>query len=256
MPRNYWTQANKLLDNYYERLSNYETKEWSSLTKGWVDVQKHIETKIDDLAKEALKKELSEDKLFKSQLYQDFLKTSSSQIKKYSLYAEASITEGQKFYAENGIAVAQDAISLVKVNFYRINVSAVDSMIGQTSEGERLYNLLYKSYPDNIDKLTKILVNNTALGQSPEVTARMMKNLMNNNYVRSLTIARTEQMNVYHRSAIEQYKDSKVVSGWKRIEQSDCCDECAAANGEEYELDEVFDSHPRCRGGTLPIIYL
>lgn len=253
MPKKeYWKLANKELDYFYDRLNGYEVKEWRTLTKGWIGVQKKLNGLIEKLSKE---KFLSEDKLFRSELYKDFLKVSAEQIKKYSIFSQEVITQGQLFYAESGIELAQNTIGLVKVNFNRINVKAVNHMIGVTQDGERLYNLLYKSYPDTVNKITNRLINNVALGQSPEITARQIGGFMNGNYTRSLTIARTEQMQVYRRSSIEQYKDAKVgITQYERIEQPDCCDECDLVNGKLFDLDVTFETHPRCRGGTLPVM--
>lgn len=255
MPQKYWQDANKLLDKYLARLDTREVSEMASLAQGWKGVSKDINALIEKLAKEASIKELSENKLFHSELYKEFLKLSEDKVKKYSLYAEDIITENQKYFSKQGISIAQDQISLIKSSFYHINEDATNYMIGFTSKGERLYDLLYKSYPDTIDAIRKNLISAVALGQSPEITAKKITEYMNGNARRALTIARTEQMAVFNKSSYEQYKQSGVVRGWQWLSESDACDECLDLNGKEFSIDEIWAApHPNCRCTSLPTI--
>ena len=49
-------------------------------------------------------------------------------------------------------------------------------------------------------------------------------------------------------------KESRVCKGWERIEQDDACEDCKLENGKVYSFEQEFDTHPNCRGGTLPVI--
>jgi hypothetical protein len=124
-------------------------------------------------------------------------------------------------------------------------------MIGKTSTGAPLYNLLLNLYPQTVDKLVQTLVNDTALGWNPTKTAREMRRVSDIPLNRSLVIARTEQLNVLRESSIDQMKSSRVCKGWIRVEQPDCCDECQEVNGKKYSFNESFDTHPNCRGGVI-----
>lgn len=117
-----------------------------------------------------------------------------------------------------------------------------------------MYKLFEKSYPESISKLADTLINATALGYNPEKTARLLAQSMDGNLTRALVIARTEQMNVLRETSIMQMKESGVCKGWIRIEQPDACSECAEVNGKHYSFDESFDSHPNCRGASIPDI--
>jgi hypothetical protein len=38
------------------------------------------------------------------------------------------------------------------------------------------------------------------------------------------------------------------------VEADDCCEICAEVNGQIFDLDEIFETHPNCRGAMAPII--
>ena len=163
-------------------------------------------------------------------------------------------TEGQRFNAKVGLDIAQETIGIIHLNYNRINIDAVNYMIGKTSTGAPLYNLLLDSYPQTVDKLSQTLVNGTALGWNPTKTAREMRRVSDIPLNRSLVIARTEQLNVLRESSIDQMKKSGVCKGWERVEAADCCDECQEVNGKKYSFDEVGEWHPNCRGASIPWI--
>jgi hypothetical protein len=49
-------------------------------------------------------------------------------------------------------------------------------------------------------------------------------------------------------------KDTGLVKGWERLETVDSCDECAELDGKKYSFEEILDTHPNCRGITIPDI--
>jgi hypothetical protein len=59
-------------------------------------------------------------------------------------------------------------------------------------------------------------------------------------------------MNCHRQSSIEQIRDSGVVKGWIRVERVDACDECADLDGKHFDFEDDFETHPNCRGITIP----
>jgi SPP1 gp7 family putative phage head morphogenesis protein len=164
------------------------------------------------------------------------------------------ITENQKVYQQLALELTTKQIELLGVKFSRMNVDAVKNMIGFTSDGTKLSKLLLESYPLTIDKLKDTLIIAISKGQNPLKTARLMKDDMEGNLRRARTISRTEQLRVMRQTSIEAMKESKVVKGWKRFENIDCCVFCAEVNGRIYSFDEVFETHPNCRGSAIPYV--
>jgi hypothetical protein len=245
----YQEEARRVLRDFQAKSMNYEKKEIIQLSNKWDAVSGKLDQLITKLSNE---KNLSPDKLYRLNLYQDFLQVSKKQVTQYNLIASSVITDGQAFNAKVGLDIAQSTISLVTIKFNRINIQAVSNMIGKSSDGSPLYQLLEKSYGASVDKLTNSLIQGTALGYNPRKVAYDMARSMDGNLSRALTICRTEQLNVLRETSLDQMKTSGVVDGWIRIEQPDCCDDCADENGQHYDFEDEFDSHPNCRGACIP----
>lgn len=252
--KNYQEKARQFLKQYLDRLSNYEESELRELARRWGVVSSSLQGMIDELSKIEVK---SVDELYRLDVYQRFLLQSKAQSELYFAYAAGTIADAQLVYAESGLKLTQKLISQFGVDFNELSIDSVTNMIGKTSEGAPLYDLLYKSYPESVTKITDELVRATAVGQNPYETARNIKQYMDFNGKRALTIARTEQMQVQRETSLMQMKESGVVKAWQRWEADDAPDEfCQEMNGKIFQLDEPFDTHPNCRGSVIPLVNL
>jgi len=240
--------AKAQLRQYLANAGKYESKEIIQLANKWGVVADNLTDIIDKLSQ---KKILSADQLYRLDTYQQFLASAKEQIYTYNNFASGVITNGQKQFAQIGLNIATDNIELITTNFHKLNLDSVKNMIGMTSDGSPLYDLLIKSYPQTIDKITNTLINANALGYNPVKTAGLLADSMNGNLTRALCVARTEQMRCLRESSLQQMEQSGVVKGWIRIEESDACDDCLAENGKHYSFDDSFDSHPNCRGACI-----
>lgn len=245
----YQKEAKAILNLYLQKASRYEQKEMILLANKWDVVSKNLEDLIAKLSEQT---NLSEDKLFKLDIYKQFLAESNKEVSKFNNYALGLVKEGQSQFIDLGLSAAQDSIKVFSLNFYKMNKDAVNNMIGLTSKGSPLESLFAKSYPESITKLSNTLINATALGYNPEKTARLLAVNMDGNLKRALTIARSEQLGCMRETLSEQMIQSGVVKNKIRLEQPDCCDTCADENGKEYDLDEDADFHPNCRGCWIP----
>lgn len=253
MPSNtYQKEAKQVLDAFLARAFRYETAELAFLAKKWEGVSDKLDVLIQELATKEIK---SLDQLYKLDLYQKFLRQSQFEVAKFTNLAIETVKDGQSFFTHIGLDATQDMIGLVTTRFNHIPFNAVNNLIGLSSQGSKLETLFAKSYPQSVEKLTQTLINATAFGWNPEKTARLLAANMDGNLARAMTIARTEQMNVLRITSIEQMQQSGVVKGWIRVEQDDAPDElCQEMNGKHFKFDEPFDTHPNCRGATVPDI--
>jgi hypothetical protein len=243
-------ESRKKLLQYLNKLDNREKKEFIRLTIAWQDISSELERLINKLSE---LENLSEDQLFRLELYKQFLRDSKVVITNYSNISKGIIVDEQKVFAELGLQSAQE---LLGVGFFnKLNLDAVKFMIGNTKEGTPLFNLLNKSYPETVDRISNTLVESMALGRGPIVTARLLKEDMDGNLNRALLVARTEQLNVFRESQIEQYKATEIVTGLELITEPDACEVCLGiAEGNPYPLDYQFDLHPNCRCGIAPAL--
>jgi hypothetical protein len=244
----YQIKARALLKVYLAKAYKLENQEMLYLASKWGVVSKSLQILIDKLVEKEFK---SPNELFRQDLYKQLLIVSQKEVNKFNSLALETVCRTQEKFLQLGLDATQNIISLVTVDFNRINKNAVLNMVGLSKEGTPLADLFAKSYPLSVEKLTNTLITSQALGYNPRKTAQLLAENMNGNLTRSLTIARTEQLNCLRMASIEQMKESGVCKGWIRIEQSDCCSDCDSENGKHYSFDESFDTHPNCRAAVI-----
>jgi hypothetical protein len=244
-PSEYQRLARSILKSFQTKGQNYENREMVLLANKWSTVSSSLDGLINQLANKQVK---SADQLYRLDTYQKFLKQSNFEVSKFNNLALNTVKDGQTYYAHLGIDATEKSIETVTLNFGKLRFDAVNNMIGLTSERAPLYKLFEASYKDNLDKLVNTMIQSTALNYGPEKTARLLAANMDGNLSRALTIARTEQLNLMRTTSTEAMKASGVVKSKTRIEQSDCCDDCADEDGKVYDLDDEGEWHPNCRG--------
>lgn len=244
-PSEYQKLARSILKSFQTKGQNYENKEMILLSNQWSKVSSSLDDLINQLATKQVK---SADQLYRLDLYQKFLKQSNFEVSKFNNLALNTVESGQTYFAHLGIDATEKSIEAVTLNFGKLRFDAVNNMVGLTSDNAPLYKLFEASYKDNLDKLVNTMINSTALNYGPEKTARLLAANMDGNLSRALTICRTESLNLMRTTSTEAMKASGVVKDKTRIEQSDCCDDCADEDGKVYDLDEEGEWHPNCRG--------
>ncbi len=128
-----------------------------------------------------------------------------------------------------------------------IPVAATNHLIGYSSDGQPLGQLLATLAPDAAEGLRKALVSGIALGKNPTVIARDARDSLGGNMARALTIARTEILRSYRESSRATYQDNAdVVTGWVWSAELDetTCEVCWAMNGEVFDTEVEMDTHP------------
>lgn len=243
-----------MLDDFLNRVLKGEKKDFLTLTEKWNVVTSFLESEILDLVNLALQGRITPNQLFKLEAYRKFLIDSKYQVQMFSAYSETVISQGQVRNALLGLELGQKMLNGLGVTFTNLNVSATNVMIGMTSDGTPLKELLMKSYPETVQRLTNTLIEGTAMGKNPKVIARMMKEDMNGNLNRAFTIARTEELNAFRESNRQQLEASGFVDEWEWSAESDACDICAENDGKKFPITEQMDTHPNCRCGMLPVV--
>lgn len=231
----------------------------------WLEVERSLESQIQVLAEEvaamqAAGQVVTDAQIYRMDRFQALLRQTRAEVGRYEGWAEGQIVAGQREAARLGIVEASEAIraSGVRVAFNRLPVSAAEYMVGLSGDGSPLFDVLKKRalWPEAVDGLASALVKGTALGWNPRKTASRMADGLAQGLDKALVIARSEQLRVYRRASVEQYRESGVVSGFKRLATKDdrTCMACLLADGQRLDLESELDDHPGGRCAAVPIV--
>lgn len=234
------------------------------MAKRWLQVENALEAQITLLVTEiqAAGLEANLPSVYKLSRYNKLLSQAQREIARYDAWAADYIASGQAQMATLGIQHAAEALQLIMMEggsqtfFDRINVEAVELMIGNAGKGGPVYKLLQSKYQDAAARMTDALIQGIAFGIPPGKTAEAMMNGMGYSLDHALTVARTEQLRVYREAARQQYEASGVVLGYKRFAAKDpkTCALCLALDGEVYPTSELMNVHPNDRCTMIPIV--
>lgn len=258
------------LNEWRLKLAMREAAQMQAMVRQWMAVEDRLRAQMQDLAmylqeQQTMGEIITEARLMQMDRYQSLIAQARVEQAKYSNLTALDVAAAQRGALRDGIVMAQDSIMAAGMDagirnlvFDRINVGAVDYLIGFASDGTPLYNLLAASYPDSVLTLTSQLVEGLATGAGPRTTARIMADGMAGNLDRALTIARTEQLRALRTSNLAQMDQSNVVDGYIRRAQrsGNVCPACLSLDGQEYETMEEaqFESHPNCSCFASPIL--
>jgi SPP1 gp7 family putative phage head morphogenesis protein len=252
------------LRNFRVALGLREDALVESMAGQWLEIESRLDAQIGLLAREmadlvAEGKPITEQLVWRQERYQYLKSQMQTEIAKYNATAVKTISQAQTGNALLGIDAAQAAITTqigpFGTNWNRINVEAVQNMIGFAGDGSPLKSLLAEDYPDAVDGLLKALINGVARGQSPVQTAREMKDGMAGGLQRALVIARTETARAYRMASTEQYRQSGVVRGFRRLVfRQTACMACLMLDGELFDVASEMDDHPNGKCCAIPMV--
>ena len=249
-----------------------ETAQTVEMTTAWFEVERSLTGSINLLVKEidALTlagETVTRGKVVKLDRYRELLSQARVETAKYSTeFATPFVTEGQEQVARLALSNASESIEISYATrakfapmFNRLNMDAVEFMVGNTGAGGPLGDLLKKQVvtgPDVMMRVRNTIVDGTARGIGSRRLAGLIANDLAGGLNKALQIARTEQGRVYRESSRMQYTDSGVVSGYKRLSAKDerTCPACLIADGETFSLEISFIEHVQGRCTLVPIV--
>lgn len=242
------------------------------MTAAWLDIEAELEARIVALAYRAAEMQAAGEtvaiwRLTQLDRYQDLLVAIQRQVGGFTSSVLPFIQVEQRQLARLGVLHAAqgirgamvDAGIEVPLQFNVLPAAVVETMVGMAGPefGAPLGELLREAWPDAVDGLTNALIRGVALGDNPRVVARAMADGMTDGLDRMMTIARTEMIRSYREATRQEYEQSGVVTGYRRIaaKDADTCLACIAMDGEEYETDELMEIHPNDRCAMIPIVF-
>jgi hypothetical protein len=164
--------------------------------------------------------------------------------------ALAQITAGNI----EAVTVPIVAAGTVSPAFVQLGTRAARTMIGLMGDGTPLQTYLQGVYGDAARGMTHYLTNAIAQGLNPRQTARAMTKGLDIGLDRALCVARTETMRAYNAAALESYRESGVVSGFRRLAADDACLACFLEDGDFYETEDEMEDHPNGACVAVPIV--
>jgi hypothetical protein len=265
-PRNNDSRVVQVLRAHRANLDGMEAALMDDMGRRWLQIEQGLDADISALAFEMARRRdvgevITKQMVWRAERYKIIKAQLQAEVKKYnSEYAIDVVEAAQRQYSAAGIQAAQDAIyasypSPLSASFNKINLGAVESMIGFAGDGSPLYSLLKNDYPDAVDGLTQALVDGLARGLGPGQIGRDMANGMGMGLDRALLIARTEAARSYRTASTEQYRQSGVVGGFMRlVKKETACAGCLMLDGELFDTADELDDHPRGKCMVIPIV--
>jgi SPP1 gp7 family putative phage head morphogenesis protein len=252
----------RLMRGFKTGIARAGSAQQAEMTRRWLGVERRLMGQMEALAYRmtAVKEAggtVTANMLLNDVRYRELLSQLQQEQAKYTQYAEATITDGQRAMASAGVNQSQAAIAAqVSTSFNRLPVSAVQHMVGLTGAGTPLNSLLVQSWPLSAQGLTQALIDGVALGWGPRKTASKMAEGMTGTLDRMMVIARTEQMRTYKAASFDSYAHSGIVIGYRRLATHDrrTCAACLMAEGTFYELGEEMPEHPQGRCVPIPVV--
>lgn len=240
-----------------------ERQQQIAMSRAWLGVERALDGNMAALAERManVKRDggtVTQGMLFQESRYRILLSQLNDELAKYTRYADRTITDRQAQLARLGIDHAARAIEAqgVRAGFARLPVEAVQNMVGLAGNGSPLRTLLTASWPDAAEGLTQQLIRGIALGWNPRRTARAMAAGSTRSLDRMMLISRSESMRVYRAANLASYRNSGVVSGYRRLAArgTRTCFSCTLRDGEFIDLRDEMDEHPSGRCTSVPIV--
>lgn len=244
-------------------LLRQETAQMREMAQRWLQVERALDAQMTAVSAEMYSiaeggSVVAPEMLWQHRRYRLLLSQLTQELERYTDYADGLITRRQAELLQLGIADSSDLLITqgVSAGFNRLPVEAVEGMVGLTGNGSPVRTLLVNSWPDAAEGLTRAMVTGIALGWNPRKVARAMQDGSTRSLDRMMTIARSEQLRVYREASLQNYRNSGVVRGYKRIATHDgrVCPACLMLEGTVYPLDMTMATHPNCRCGMIPLV--
>lgn len=250
-----------------EAILAQEDGKMQEMAARWLRIEQSLKDKVEALALEASRivedgGVLNRALAVRMERMQTLLYQVRAETGQYVQWADGFITDYQADMAALGLGHASDAISAVlsehdiRAAFNRLNVDAVNNMIGLAGDGSPLSYYLRDIHGSAADGILDALLNGVAQGVHPTKIAQDMMDGLGIGLQQAMNTARTETLRAYRAASLAQYEQSGLVRGYKRISARDerVCAGCLFTDGQVYEDLSQFDEHNQGRCAAVPLL--
>ncbi len=254
-----------LAEQFRQQLLDRETAALNTMARAWLEVERRLQGEVEAIIAEIQASgRVTPDSLRKMRRYRTLLDQVRTELGRYGQAVETSVQQRSLDAAlsgwEHANMLTQAAISGapgVAVQFDRLPVPATEYMVGFTQPGTPLRGILVDAAGVGVQGLEAELLAGIALGRNPrDIARRALRQGLGRSFTRMQTIARTEVLRSYRAATQDNYRQSRVVNGYRRVASKSerTCIACLAVDGREYPLDVPFEEHPAGRCVAIPVI--
>ena len=253
--------AVQIMEQFRADLLVKERQQTATMVRNWQTVERSIiadvEAFTEQIAQDNLTPAELRDAQFQVSRFGALLAQTRTQLDRFMNATEPQIARRTSTLAAQGANLAVATIRAVapRITFDILPVDAIRNIVALSNTGSPLRSLLDASYGAGARGMFDQLISGVALGRNPNVIARnMVRDGLSQTLSRVINVARTEPLRAFRESSRQQYINSGVVEGYRRLAaKSDrTCPACLIADGEIYEVLEEFREHPQGRCTTIP----
>lgn len=257
----------QVMQDFRAGLLRKEAENQRAMAAQWLRVERGLMDKVEEFTERVNREGLTAGQIasrrFQLERYQDLLAQARRAYAPFAEYAAGATTAHQSYFGRAGIQLATTAIKAVgseagvRIALNVLPVEAIQNMVGLGVDGSPLRELFDNAFGAGANGMLEQLIQSTARGTNPKVTARNMVRMgLAQSFHRALVIDRTEQLRVHREATRLAYQNSGVVENYRRLATRDrrTCIGCLVADGEVYDLEETLREHPQGRCTLLPVV--
>lgn len=228
----------------------------------------HIYNMLEEISKEFAERQrngevINRQKIFKSQRFLELLTQINRRYVELGDDMTPYVTRLEKKFVAVGVEHAQGFIDEINdlyglgVNFNRLPTQSIEVLAGQIVQGSPLRALIDEAleYREGFELGNKLL-EGLAMGWNPRKIARGLRGNVSMPYQRLELLARDQVIRSHRMGSLLQYRESGIVTGYKRLAAKDrrTCLACLAMDGELFDVQETLPVHPQDRCSMVPIV--
>ena len=256
----------RILREYREALELNEMIVMEDMGRQWLKIDAVLQAELEALAGLMAEKAggdaaVTLQILRKEARYRDLLRRVQQEIEGYNGGYLVGLVEKERIHLGMiGVDAATEAIrasyaARMAPWFPTLNKGAVEAMAASLSNLAPLYELLKAAAGLAVDGLTGALMDGIAQGLGVKTVAANMAQGMGLGLDRALLIARTEMMRAYRAGSTLQYRESRVVSGYRRlVKKGTACMACLMLDGELLSRQDELQDHPAGKCQAVPVV--
>lgn len=257
---------------YKQALINREENAVDRINELWLPVYRniiaefnHLFNQVDALTQNGLK--VSESQLYRVTRLSYAVQQLSQEIQNFNqqstVLIKSDIETEVKYAFSDAANLVKSAFDSLPENltdfageFLSFNNGALRALTNRLSNPYRLADILDVSVVE-ANQAALVYIKAIVRGDHPRIAARELVNKFGIPVIRARTTARTEIISAYREANIERYKQSKAVKGWMWSATLDdrTCPVCVYLDGQVFDLEEFFATHPNCRCAPIPVTY-
>lgn len=251
------------------RLKARDARALSELAKEYTNVYRTAErewqTVVAKIARAQRQgKEITTGWLFREAQLEQVMENIGQALAQFSGRAARNLSKHQREQVKDAVNFARQAAQTnlgtniaLGAAWSDIPETAVKEMVGRTSDGSPVTDVLSNLVPTGKARAREIIVNGVAQGQNPRKVASLLRQELGAQLSRAQTITRTEMMNAYRDATLASYRENdKLINGymWTSAEDDRTCETCWALTGQFFPIEIDADAHINCRCSMVPEI--